>query len=149
MFKLLCYIVGSIVNQFKIIPTIPPISAKDYDEALKKFHQDNPRKKIKNIEKWDHKVSDRWVGREIEYRDSKPLYVNSICYKGRVTQILPAHYAVVEVTYITSFPIKEYGSYKKRYYKKVGLKFPWKPIDKKTLHKVRFMGGRWKHVGEM
>lgn len=144
MFKLISYFIKNIIEQPQPLP--PHI---DYEKALKKFERDKSRKQVKNIEKWDHKLTDRWIGREIEYRNSEPLRISSTCFRGRIVKILPANYAIVEAAYVTRFHVKTYYLPRhKRSYKKEGSKFPWQPLEKKILHQVRFMGGRWKHVGD-
>lgn len=102
---------------------------------------------------------DKWLNREIEYRDSLPLSENTQCFRGRIIQLIPYCFALVEATYVTSFPVRHYDItlknpqglewFRKKHHKTVylrdGLKFAWRPINKIT-HIVKFTGKRWKKV---
>ena len=100
----------------------------------------------------------KWLGRQIEFRDNTDLEHDSIVYQGRIISIAPDFnlYAIAQITHERQIECKQI--YPKKYflYKTVvtKYKYPFKNIEKELYHLVKLTGqwnmprsGHWKSQG--
>lgn len=102
---------------------------------------------------------ERWIGREVEYRDGGRLRDNGLVWRGRIIELETSPYgdytgyARVRPTHVSAITLKceRYGMinrYKTKYYVAFRKKIPWSSRKNKSDHILMWSGYRWKCVGD-